>query len=158
MTSSNVNIFSVTGLLCGEFPAQRPVTRSFDAFFDLRLNKQLSKQSWGWWFETLPRQLWCHSNDNLISFGRLFHARGPDSANAWLSNISCLNFGTIKTHTFLCNMLFLAVTISNIISETSRLIHTRQGHNQGSQLRGDLVTDLVFHEKSYKTNLHLFST
>ena len=26
----------------GEFPAQRPVTRSFDIFFDLRLNKQLS--------------------------------------------------------------------------------------------------------------------
>ena len=29
----------------GEFPAQRPVTRSFDVFFDLRLYKQLSKQS-----------------------------------------------------------------------------------------------------------------
>ena len=27
----------------GEFPAQRPVTRSFDVFFDLRLNKQLNK-------------------------------------------------------------------------------------------------------------------
>ena len=39
----------------GEFPAQRPVTRSFDVFFDLRLNKRLSKQSWGWWFETLSR-------------------------------------------------------------------------------------------------------
>ena len=25
----------------GEFPGQRPVTRSFDAFFDLRLNKRL---------------------------------------------------------------------------------------------------------------------
>ena len=36
----------------GEFPAQRPVTRSLDIFFDLRLNKRLSKQSWGWWFET----------------------------------------------------------------------------------------------------------
>ena len=36
----------------GEFPAQRPVTRSFDVFFDLRLNKRLSKHSWGWWFET----------------------------------------------------------------------------------------------------------
>ena len=34
----------------GEFPAQRPVTRSFDVFFDLRLYKRLSKQSWGWWF------------------------------------------------------------------------------------------------------------
>ena len=28
----------------GEFPAQRPVTRSFDVFFDRRLNKPLSKQ------------------------------------------------------------------------------------------------------------------
>ena len=37
----------------GEFPTQRPVTRSFDVFFDLRLNKQLSKQWWGWWFETI---------------------------------------------------------------------------------------------------------
>ena len=31
----------------GDFPAQRPVTRNFDVFFDLRLNKRLSKQSWG---------------------------------------------------------------------------------------------------------------
>ena len=31
-----------------EFPAQRPVTWSFDVFFDLHLNKWLSKQSWGW--------------------------------------------------------------------------------------------------------------
>ena len=46
----------------GEFPTQRPVTRSFDVFFDLRLNKRLSKQSWGWWFETLSRSLWRHCN------------------------------------------------------------------------------------------------
>ena len=31
----------------GEFPAQRPVTRSFEVFFDLHPNKPLSKQSWG---------------------------------------------------------------------------------------------------------------
>ena len=36
----------------GDFPAQRPVTRSFGVFFDLRLIERLSKQSWGWWFET----------------------------------------------------------------------------------------------------------
>ena len=53
MTSSNGNIFRVTGHLCGEFtgpgefPAQRPVARSFDVFFDLCLNKRLSKQSRG---------------------------------------------------------------------------------------------------------------
>ena len=46
----------------GEFPAQRPVRQSFDVFFDLRPNKRLSKQWWGWWFETLPSPLWRHCN------------------------------------------------------------------------------------------------
>ena len=68
MTSSNWNIFRVTGPLCGEFngpgefPPQRPVTRSFDVFFDLRLNKRLSKQPWGWWFETPSWSSWRHCN------------------------------------------------------------------------------------------------
>ena len=31
--------------ITGEFPSQRPETRSFDVFFDLRLNKRLNKQS-----------------------------------------------------------------------------------------------------------------
>ena len=79
MTSSNGNIFRITGPLCGEFtgpgefPAQRPVTRSFDVFFDLRLNKRLNKQSWGWWFETLSRPFWRHRNGKLdphrVGFG-----------------------------------------------------------------------------------------
>ena len=45
------------------FPAQRPVTRNFDVFFDLSLNKRLSKQSWGWWSETPSSSLWRHSNE-----------------------------------------------------------------------------------------------
>ena len=52
-----------------EFRAQRPVTRSFDVFFDLRLNKPLSKQWWGWWFETLSRPLWRHCNDAHLTWG-----------------------------------------------------------------------------------------
>ena len=50
MTSSNENIFRVTGPLCGkspvtgELPSQKPVTRSFDVFSHLGLNKPLSKQ------------------------------------------------------------------------------------------------------------------
>ena len=47
----------------GEFPAQRPVTRCFHVFFDLRLNKRFSKQSWGWWFETPSRPSRHHCND-----------------------------------------------------------------------------------------------
>ena len=41
----------------GEFSSQRPVTRSFDVFFDLRLNKRLSKQSRRRWFETPSHSL-----------------------------------------------------------------------------------------------------
>ena len=43
-----------------EFPIQRPVMRSFDVFFDLRLNKRLSIQSRGWWFETPSCSFWRH--------------------------------------------------------------------------------------------------
>ena len=57
----------------GEFPAQRPVTRSFDIFFDLRLNKRLSKQSWGCWFEILLCPIWRQCNAmsgiGLLSLG-----------------------------------------------------------------------------------------
>ena len=61
--------FSVLLAICagnspvaGEFPTQRPMTRSFYVFFDRHLNKRLSKRSWGWWFEMLLCSLWCHCN------------------------------------------------------------------------------------------------
>ena len=59
----------------GEFPLQRLVTRSFDVFFYLRLNKRLSKQSWCWWLETSWRSLWRHRNvaANAWHIGTLRH-------------------------------------------------------------------------------------
>ena len=69
MTSSNRTIFRVSVHLWGnspvpgEFPTQRPVTRSSDVYFGLRLNKRLSKQSWGWWFETLSWSLGRRCNE-----------------------------------------------------------------------------------------------
>ena len=69
MTPSNGNIFLVTGHLCGPFTGHRWIPRTtasdvlgFDVFFDLRMNKRLSKQSRGWWFETLLGSLWRHCN------------------------------------------------------------------------------------------------
>ena len=75
MTSSSGNMFRVTSFFAGnspvtagnsqvtgEFPSHRPVTRSFGAFFDLRLNKRLSKQSRHRWFETPSRSLLRHCN------------------------------------------------------------------------------------------------
>ena len=57
--------FSTLLILCegnppvtGGVSSQRTVTRSLDVFFDLRLNKRLSKQPRRWWFETPSRSLW----------------------------------------------------------------------------------------------------
>ena len=64
-----MEIFSTLLALCegnppvtNGFPSQRPVTRSFVAFFDLRLNKRLSKQPTRRWFETPSCSLWRHCN------------------------------------------------------------------------------------------------
>ena len=57
--------FSALLVLCavtGGFPSQNQVTWSFDVFFDLRLNKRLSKQSRRWWFQTSSRSLWRQCN------------------------------------------------------------------------------------------------
>ena len=61
--------FSALPTLCGGnppvtggFSSQRPVTRSFDVFFDLRLNKRWNKKSRCRRFETPSRSLWCHCN------------------------------------------------------------------------------------------------
>ena len=59
ITSSNGNILRVTGQLCREFTSHRwiPHTKASDAkpYFDLLLNKLLSKQASGWWFGTPSR-------------------------------------------------------------------------------------------------------
>ena len=72
MTSPNGNISALLAIcaenstVTGEFLAQRPVAQSFDVFFDLRLNKRLSEQSWGWWLEKPLRSLGRHSNADIL--------------------------------------------------------------------------------------------
>ena len=73
MTSSNGNIFRVTGPLCGEFTGPRwiPHTKASDVelwcFLWSTPNKWLSKQMQGWWFETHSPPLWRHSNELIGS-------------------------------------------------------------------------------------------
>ena len=65
MTSSNGNIFRVTGHLCEEFTGYRwiPHTKARDAeLWCFLWSARLSKQLWGWWFETPSRPLWRHCN------------------------------------------------------------------------------------------------
>ena len=107
------------------FPTQRSVTRSFDIFFDLRLNKRLSKQSWGWWFETLSFPLWRQYNDSYTPGGCCYMGYPPRmylntlrprqngrhfaddifnciflNENFWISNISlkCVPYGLIEKY------------------------------------------------------------
>ena len=85
-----IETFSALLVLCagnspitGEFPSQRPVTRSFDVFFDLHLNKRLSKQSRGWWYGTQSCPLWRQCNEpstlSVITVSDVFFGRWPQS-------------------------------------------------------------------------------
>ena len=90
MTSSNGDIFHVTGPLCGEFTGHRwiPGTKASDAelwcflLSDLRRNKRLSKQSWRLWFETPSRPLWRHCNVEYRRFDIVY--RRNNRLKQWL--------------------------------------------------------------------------
>ena len=69
----------------GEFPTQRPMTRSFDVFFNLRPNNRLSKEWWSWWFETPTCPLWRHRN-----------GLDPDSPQSFTASGIILRMGSAK--------------------------------------------------------------
>ena len=62
----------------GIFSSKDPVKQSFDVFFDLRLNKRLSKKSRRRWLETPSHLLWRHCNELMqwrYPVCRSFHCR-----------------------------------------------------------------------------------
>ena len=87
MTSSNGNIFRVTGHLGAEFTGPRWIlhTKASDAelwcFLWSAPNKRLSKQWWGWWFEMQWCPLWRHCNDlslyRCVHFDHLYPSAWP---------------------------------------------------------------------------------
>ena len=100
-----------------DFPSQRPMTRSFDIFFNLRLNKRLSEQLWGWWFETPSRSSWRHYNDgqrcNLKS--RMIQCSNHHLANAqvaqsWYFILILLN-GIFCNYRILIHLMILCIRI-----------------------------------------------
>ena len=108
--------FSVLLAICagnspvtGEFPTQRPVTRSFDVFFDLRLNKQLSKQSWGWWFETPLWPLCRHCNGSSNGAAILMNVASGNGfvpRSHYLNNFDPLaSLRSTETHMSLCDLV-----------------------------------------------------
>ena len=93
------------------FRSQRPVTRSYDVFCDLRMNKRLDKQSRRRWFETPSLSLWRHFNAadaaheicNMYIHGKLYSA----------SLFSKRWYISLKTHS--CNIWALIHTITLIV-------------------------------------------
>ena len=100
----------------GEFPTQRPVTRSFDVFLDLRLNKRLSKQWQDWWFETLSRPLYRHRNGNRNVHEYIFL-----SQNVALWDIRLMHCGICKMG-LLPQKLMSNALMSNITQYYSAMI------------------------------------
>ena len=116
MTSSNGNFFfRVTDPLCGEFTGA--VTRSFDVFFDLPLNKRLSKQPWGWWYETPVWSLWRHRNvmilfePKLITLMRLgsedYSKLGIVTTRNNITILGCINCNNIVKYSYVKTQVFL---------------------------------------------------
>ena len=62
----------------GEFPSQKQVMRSFDVYFDLRLNKGLGNRSRRRWLETPSRSLRRHFN---LSRSQLYVVNGRITLN-----------------------------------------------------------------------------
>ena len=89
----------------GEFLSQRPVTQSFDVFFDLCQNQELSKQWRRQWFETPLHSLWRYSN--FIGLGE-----GARQLQNWLPMGMCK--GTVKESrtimALLCPLILAAVS------------------------------------------------
>ena len=103
MLSSNGNIFRATGHLCREFIGHRWIlrTKASDAelwcfIWSAPEYKRLSKQSWGWWFETPSHPLWRHCNgfeiicESLVVFlyesvfrGILTTSSHPNVVSTW---------------------------------------------------------------------------
>ena len=135
MITSSMETVSALLALCagklpviGELPSQRPVMRSFDVFFDLRLNKRLSKQSWGWWFGTPSCSLWRHCNGILrtltpcITWSYRFLRQRlslplSNKHPAWLPLTNELNFDAYRYQNIsplLINLLLLGIIFINL--------------------------------------------
>ena len=114
MTSSNGNnFFRVTA-------TQRPVTRSYDVFFDLRLNKPLSKHWWGWWL----RHYRAHYGVTVMCMSMFWWFRNSKHQAFVLERASELvRLGILRRVSCIsvCSFLSFVVGISRNVTALSRL-------------------------------------
>ena len=79
-----------------EFPSQRPVTRSFDVFFDLGLNKRLSKQSRRW---VDLRRNHAHYDVIVMNFD-VIYTKWQAICQSWFCCIKTIMFQNRNSHSF----------------------------------------------------------
>ena len=153
-----MEIFSALLAICagnspvtGELPAQRPVTRSFDVFFDLCLNKRLSKQWLGLWFETPLHPLWRHCNGLASNALQLtLQTRSWQFATKVCRTDCCFMQLEIKSPYLYTNSTPSAF-VHHVISVCYHHIHT------SSQCSALSVIDSLLFNISFKQNIRLTS-
>ena len=111
MTSSNGNIFRVTGHLLNS--PHRGEWREVLIFFYMCPNKRLSKLSWNWWFETPSRSLWRHCNVCLHQYA-WYH----DSTSKNLVEENILGWSSIAF------LLLNHYAIKLVVGHFNRIQHT----------------------------------
>ena len=108
--------------VAGVFPSQRPVTRSIGVFFDVRLNKRLSKQSGSRWFETSWCSIWRHYDDSNLIYRHSRTLARVATVTCWLYpnkfylNLSYLNLlrSTAKTQLRVTFQIKLPLTVIHL--------------------------------------------
>ena len=93
----------------GEFSSQRPMTRNFDVFFDLRLNKRLCKQSRRRWFETPSHSLWRHCKRDSCTIPVVCDST-QNNVGKWFAPIK--DYNTVTTQQNLIKVLHILRDIS----------------------------------------------
>ena len=92
--------FAGNSPVSSEFPSQKSETRSFDVFFDLRLNKRLSKQS---------RRRWRHHTHNHVNvMNTCFQNKVVCSqvSTIWIGNSIPEIPWAVMTYPCFCNPMF----------------------------------------------------
>ena len=155
MTSSNGSIFRFTGPFCAEFASHRwiPLTkanvmRSFDVFFDLRLNKRLSKHSGRRWFKTVSRSLWRHCNEMSQIF--LIYS---EYGKIFLLNVAVFTTGKV--------MEYLKTTMETLVYDLLEMAcHQPQTSNAALMQLTCSVMGVICKSRYtiHCTGIHLFDT
>ena len=128
------------------FPPQRSETRSIDVFFDLRVNKWLSKQSRRRWFGTPLRSLWRHWNGHYQK--RLRNHVIKTLSTEWLLALCDENHWSLvdKESVMRSFDIFFVVSLSQMLNEllSYRLFETPRSCDTSSCI-GDVtnVTSLT---------------